>query len=176
MKKKISGGERNDLMKVQKNNKSTVPLSIQLLFNNEKLELMKVLCLMNAFSNQSNKQRKVEELLFYYGLVNFNLIYLIDSKNDKEHDFTPSPNQYFRFQIKIKNILLVMSHLQFIGINGEISKKIEESKVKLLPLGKKFFENNKTEYLDDLYNKYIEMSETISYSSVNIKKIKEGQY
>lgn len=160
----------------QQNHKSPVPASIHLLFNNEKLDLMKVLCLMNAFSNQSNKQRKVDEIIFYYSLVNFNLICLIDSDSEKNNVFAPSPNLYYRFQTKINSILLMMYNLEFIDVKGDMSKKIGESKVKLLPHGKRFFEGNKSGYFDDLFEKYIEVYEEISYSSENIKKIRGGNF
>lgn len=164
------GGERRDLMKNRKDNFSSVPASIQLLFDNEKLELMKVLCLMNTFSIQSKKQRKVGEILFYYSLVNFNLIKIFNSELEK--DITPSPNLYFRFQTKINNLLLNLSHLQFIELKGDISKKLDDLKVKLLPHGKKFFEDNKSKYLLDLQEKYLHAFNEIGFTAENIKIIK----
>lgn len=163
-------------MEHQRKYNSSVPASIQILFNNEKLELMKVLCLMKAFSVQSNKQRKVGEILFYYSLVNFNLISLFDSDSNKKNLFDPSPNLYFRFQTKINKILLIMSHLKFIEIKGNISKKLDESNIKLLPTGKQFFEEHHSKYFSNLSDKYVEAYELISYSSENLKKIKEGQF
>ncbi|MGD6777699.1 hypothetical protein [Sutcliffiella horikoshii] len=153
-----------------------VPHSIQLLFKNEKLDIMKMLCLMNALSVESNKQRKVEELLFYYSLVNFNLVYLYNGSKEKEIELTPSSNQYFRFQTKINEILLTMSHLRFIEIKGEMSNKLDELKVKLLLPGKAFFEEHCTEFFKSLFDQYIETQRTIKYSTDNIKIIKEGKY
>ena len=176
MKKKKYGGGGSDLMEREIKYNSSIPASIQLLFNNQKLEIMKVLCLMNALSIQSNKQRKVEEILFYYSLVNFDLAYLFNNKLDTKNEFAPSPNQYFRFQTKINEILLIMSHLQFIEIKGKLSNRLDELKVKLSLPGKKFFEDNSSEYLNSLLKKYIEIYETIDYSAENVKKIKEGQF
>ncbi|MGA4722224.1 hypothetical protein [Fictibacillus nanhaiensis] len=151
---------------------SLVPSSIQLLFDNDKLDFMKILCLINALSSISNKQRKVEELLFYYSLVNFDLIKLFNI--EKKNGFTPSPIQYFRFQTKINEILLAMSNLKFIEIKGEMSNKLDELKVKLLSPGKDFFQQHSTEYFQTLFNRYIEAHSTIKYSSENVNKIKEG--
>lgn len=176
MKMSKFGGGRNDLMKRETNYNSSVPVSIQLLFNNQKLEIMKVLCLMYALSTQNNKQRKVEEILFYYSLINFDLAYLFNDGLDKKSEFAPSPNQYFRFQTKINEILLIMSHLKFIEIKGKLSNKLDELKVKLLLPGKKFFEDNNSRYLNSLQEKYIKMYKTINYSAENVRKIKEGQY
>lgn len=161
-------------MEQQMKRKSSVPASIQLLFNNDKLDLMKVLCLLNALSNESNKQRKVEELLFYYSLVNFDLNYLFEDSLDNKVGFAPSTNQYFRFQTKINEILIAMSHLKFIEIKGELSNKLDELKVKLLLPGKVFFKEQCSDYFKTLFDKYIEVHTRIKYSTENAKKIKEG--
>ncbi|USK41737.1 hypothetical protein LIS77_24905 (plasmid) [Cytobacillus firmus] len=163
-------------MEHQTQHNSIVPTSIQLLFNNEKLDIMKFLCLMNALSNTSNKQRKIEELLFYYSLVNFDLIYFFKGNLEEKVEVAPSSNQYFRFQTKINDILLAMSHLEFIEIKGEISNKLDELKVKLLKPGKVFFEENCTEYFRDMIDKYIIAHEEIKFSPDNAKKLKEGKY
>ncbi|MED4447219.1 hypothetical protein P9299_29920 [Bacillus cereus] len=159
-------------MKYQKHNDSSVPVSIQLLFNNEKLDIMKVLCLMNAFLNKSKKKRKVSEILFYYSLVNFNLITLFEEEIDMNNVFAPSPNLYFRFQQNIKGILLNMSHLEFIEVTGDVSKKIDEITVKLLPKGKQFFQEHKSEFFSNLQEKYISALDKVSFSTENVKVIK----
>jgi hypothetical protein len=163
-------------MDQQEKYKSLTPASIQILFNNDKLDIMKVLCLMNALSVKSKKQRKVDEILFYYSLVNFNFINLFGISLNKNELFPPSPNLYFRFQNKINQILLIMTNLKFIEINGDVSKKLEEAKVKLQQNGMEFWEQNKTEYFINLFNDYTFVYEKISFSSENNKKIKEGKY
>ncbi|MDT9027885.1 hypothetical protein [Rossellomorea yichunensis] len=161
-------------MKREKDLNFSVPASIQILFNNQKLEIMKILCLLNALSTQNNKQRKVEELLFYYSLVNFDLIDLFNSVPDNNDKFPPSPNQYFRFQTKINEILILMSHFQFIEIRGKLSDKQENLKVKLLIQGKKFYEDNSSDYLNSLFEEYVKLYKTIAYTTENVKKVKEG--
>lgn len=173
--KRYGGGGKGSMARETDYDFSTPP-SIQLLFNNQKLEIMKVLCLLNALSRQRNRQRKVDELLFYYSLVNFDLAYLFNSTVTLENEFVPSSNQYFRFQTQINEILLIMSHLHFIEVKGQLSNKLDDLKIKLLPSGKKFFEDNCSDYLNSLLEKYIEIIQTINYSADNVKKIKEGQY
>lgn len=163
-------------MKREKEYKSFVPASVQLLFNNEKLELMKVLCLINALSKKSKKQRKLEEIVFYYSLVNFDLNYLFGLDYINKKMLPPSPNLYFRFQTKINNILLIMSQLEYIEINGSITNKVEEIKIKLLPLGMKFWDENKTDYFNELFDNYTNTCELINYSAANVKRIKEGNH
>lgn len=161
------------MIQKQEFNYST-PTSIQLLFNNQKLEIMKVLCLLNALSSQNNKQRKVEEVLFYYSIVNFELYYLFNEKQMSEKDVFPSSNQYFRFQTKINEVLLIMSSLKFIEVKGKISNKLDDLKVKLLKDGIVFFEDNSSDYLRTLYESYINAFNSINYSIENVKIIKEG--
>lgn len=169
------GGGRNDLMEYKGNRSFSVPISIQLLFDNDKLELMKVLCLLNAFSVKSNKQRKVSEILFYYSLVNFDLIQIFNEELEEQLGYTSSPNLYFRFQSKINGILLNMVHLQFIDVKGNISDKLDDIKVKILPKGKQFFNEYSSEYFLFLQNRYISAIDKISFSNENIKRIKGVQ-
>lgn len=159
-------------MKRQKYNDSSVPISIQLLFNNEKLDIMKVLCLMNAFAKKSKKKRKVSEVVFYYSLVNFNLINLFEDEVDMKKVSTPSPNLYFRFQKNVKEILLDMSHLGFLEVTGDVSKKLDEVTVKLLPEGKHFFEQHRSVFFSNLKEKYINTFDKVAFSTENVKVIK----
>ncbi|MDM5224568.1 hypothetical protein QUF86_28450 [Peribacillus sp. NJ11] len=163
-------------METQENRPFSVPPSIQLLFDNEKLELMKVLCLMFSFSNQSNKRRKVSEILFYYSLVNFDLINLFAEGTEKQNGFAPSPNLYFRFQTKINDILLIMSHLQFVSVRGDISKKLGDITVQLTPKGRQFFSEQNSEFFSTLQENYTSAFNTVSFSMDNLKVIKGVQY
>jgi hypothetical protein len=160
-------------MKNQMYNKSSVPISIKLIFDNEKLDLMKLLCLINAFSNHNKKKsRKISEVLFYYSLVNFELIRLFDKEKGIQKSFSPSPNLYFRFQTKINKLLLCMSHLKFIEIKGDTSLKFDDIKIKLSPIGKQFFENHNTDYFLNLHGKYINTFNKVEFSIDNLKIIK----
>ncbi|MGR5967426.1 hypothetical protein ACT7DB_37750 [Bacillus cereus] len=59
------------MSKLKRKNMS-VPLSIELLFDNEKLDLIKTMGLLYAcFLQNKKKYRKISELVFYYSLVNF---------------------------------------------------------------------------------------------------------
>lgn len=171
---KVYGGGMVDLTKHQKSKETLVPPSIQLLFHNEKLDVMKLLCLINALSIQSKKQRKVSEILFYYSLVNFDLINLFE-KNGEDSQYNPSSNLYYRFQIKVKKNILNMSNLDFIEIRGNMSDKTKDINVKLLPKGIQFFQENTTDYLLNLQDKYISAYELVKFSAVNLQKIKEGR-
>ncbi|PGZ57862.1 hypothetical protein COE58_24235 [Bacillus cereus] len=150
------------------NKNISVPPSIELLFNNEKLDLMKILCLMYAFTLESKKRRKVSEIMFYYSLVNFDLIKSFE--NNKS--FTPSSNLYFRFQTKINGILLNMSHLQLINLQGDLTKKLDDITVQLNPLGKLIFEEMDSVFFSNLKKEYTNAFKKVKFSASNMKVIK----
>ncbi|ARK29052.1 hypothetical protein [Halalkalibacter krulwichiae] len=163
-------------MEEKKKGNIPTPISIQLLFENQKLEIMKILCLLNTLSTQSNKQRKIEEILFYYSLVNYDLIKIFNISSDEKVGTIPSPNQYFRFQTRVSDILIIMSNLGFIEVKGKLSNKFDDLKVKLLQHGRDFYSENKSDYLDSLNQNYFEVLRNVAYSRENLQKIKEGHY
>lgn len=56
-----------------------VPKNIKLIFENEQLNIMKVLILLQVLRDKSKKRfYKIEDIVFYYSLVNFNLIKILD--------------------------------------------------------------------------------------------------
>lgn len=161
------GGERRDLMNQKL---SHTPESIQLLFDNPKLEIVKLLCLLNAFSENNKRQRNIGEILFYYTVV----------ENEKYNGIKEASivtNNFYRFQTKISELLIVMSNLDFIKVNANINDPFEKIKLKLLIEGEQFFEENKTEYIEDLFNEYKTYIEKIPFSTDVSKKLKEeGKY
>jgi hypothetical protein len=165
------GGERSDAMASPINSKVFVPQSIKLLFENEKLDLMKTLTLLYAFvlHSKRKKKRKVSEVVFYYSLVNFDLIRLFVDQADKSKI---SPNLYFRFQIKINRILLKLSHLDFIEIKGTLNEKIDDLLIELTPKGVMFFKELNLPILLKLTEKYINALNRVNCTAANIKILK----
>lgn len=158
------------------NNVSIVPPSIELLFNNEKLDLMKFLCLLYAFSLKSNRKIKVSELLFYYGLVNFNLRIVLEKNTDKTGIVVePSITLYFRFQSKIQKIILDISFLKFATLNGDLSKKLDEITLKITPKGKSIIEELDSPFFKELTSNYVEVIDSVKFKASNLKIITEGE-
>ncbi|ANX11664.1 hypothetical protein ABE41_006560 [Fictibacillus arsenicus] len=154
---------------------SSVPLSIELLFNNEKLDIMKTLCLLYAFSKDSRKRRTVSEIMFYYSLVNFDLIKLFETDEKFRYGVKPSPNLYFRFQSKINGILLNMLHLQFINLKGDITKKLDETIVQITSTGEEFIDELNSVFFSNLVFEYSQTLEKIKFSGSNLKVVKGVQ-
>lgn len=151
---------------------TVVPPSIELLFNNEKLDLMKVLCLMYAFTLKSKKRRKVSEIMFYYSLVNFDLIKLFEDSEENKMGIIPSPNLYFRFQTKINQILLNMSHLKFINLQGDLTKKLGDITVQLNSEGAAAFEEVDSVFFSNLKVEYTKALEKVKFSASNMQIIR----
>lgn len=158
------------------NNHFTIPPSIELLFNNEKLDLMKFLCLLYAFSLKSNRKIRVSELLFYYGLVNFNLRMLLEN-NTSENNIAaePSLTLYFRFQSKIQKIILDISFLQFAIVYGDLSKKLDEVTLKITPEGISILEELDSPFFRELTKNYSEVIDSVKFTVSNFKIIAEGE-
>lgn len=120
----------------------SVPISIELLFENEKLELMKVLCLIYSISLKSKRYVSISEIVFYFTLVNFNFIKIFEDINT-----TTSPNLFFRFQSRISNIIIHMNNLDFIDLKAKLSTKTDDIKIRISNTGKEFYIEHNSVFL-----------------------------
>jgi hypothetical protein len=169
---KFGGGIR-DLRTYKKVNLGSVPPSVQLLFENTKLDLIKTILLLYSYSlRNSRKYRKVSEIVFYYSIVNFDLIGLFLSHIDTNKVF--STNQYFRFQYSINQLLLQLSQLGFIEVKGSPFVKFDDIKVRITSLGISFVNTLDSDYFKKIVNKYLNAIDTIEFSTANIKVLKGG--
>ncbi|AFQ29202.1 hypothetical protein P4493_13175 [Bacillus thuringiensis] len=158
------------MSKLKRKNMS-VPLSIELLFDNEKLDLIKTMGLLYAcFLQNKKKYRKISELVFYYSLVNFDLIKLFETGEENRSKI--SPNLYFRFQNKINQILLNLSDLNFIEIKGNLSFKTGDLAAKLTKGGLEFYEEMDSEYFSKLVEDYIYAMNQVDYTANNLKVLR----
>lgn len=149
----------------------SVPASIELLFDNEKLDLIKTMGLLYAcFSMNKSKYRKVSEIVFYYSLVNFDLVKLFEE--DKDIRRSISPNLYFRFQNKINKILLYLSYLDFIEIKGSLAFKTEDLAARLTESGSEFYGEMDSDYFSKLVQDYIYTMDQIDYTPKNLKVLR----
>jgi hypothetical protein len=160
-------------LKLKKKNKSIVPPSIELLFDNKRLEIVKTMCLLYAFYLKNNKKfNKVSDIVFYYSLVNFDLINLFEENNKSRH---LSTNLYFRFQTKINQILLELSNLKYIDIKGDLSYKTDDIGVRLTIKGAEFLKGiEEVEFISKLVNEYTSVLSKIESTSINKNKLKGG--
>lgn len=148
----------------------SVPISIELLFENQKLELMKVLCLVYSISLKSKRYAPISEIVFYFALVNFNLIKIFEDIN-----ITTSPNSFFRFQSRISNIIIHMENLDFIDLKANLSTKTDDIKIRISNKGTEFYKEHNSVFFQELQEKYISTIEKVNYTITNLKKLKEGK-
>jgi hypothetical protein len=123
MKQEIFGGEVRDL-----NKPNNTPLEIDLLFDNKKLDAMKYLLVM--YTRQ--KKMTVTELLYYFSIVNISL---------EEYTEIPRMNIYLKNRKEISGILIFLSNLNYILIEGDFNKNIDNFKVKITEIGIDFIES-----------------------------------
>lgn len=167
---RFGGGKIALKQNVNNINKSTPP-SVQLLFENTSLDLIKTLLLLYAFSSKNKKRfKKIQEIVFYYSLVNFDLAKIYHSAENT--DSIVFNNQFYRFQFSINRILLLLNQFRFIEFNGEFTQKIDDIGIKINDKGKEFVEGLESEYFKVLLNEYKEVIKSIEFSNQNLKKIR----
>jgi hypothetical protein len=147
-----------------------VPISIELLFENEKLELMKVLCLIYSISLNSKRYAPISEIVFYFALVNFNLVKIFEDIKTP-----PALNLFFRFQSRISNIIIYMENLKFIDLKANLSTKTDDIKIRISNSGKEFYKEHNSVFFQELQDKYISTFEKVNYNITNLKILKEGK-
>lgn len=164
------GGESNK-MRYSKNEIYTVPPYINLLFNNNQLELLKTLSLLFAFSIESKKKfNKVADIVFYYGLVNFDMIKILKGDED---DLVISRNRYFRYRQNINQVILELFNLDFIEVKGTIEVKTSDIGIRLNEKGLNFFKELNISYFSELVERNLSVIRMIENNSKN-KSILEG--
>ena len=147
----------------------SLPSSIEFLFENEKLDIVKILCLLYSISVKSQRYATISEVLFYFSLVNYNLVRIFEDEK-----YSESPNQYFRLQMRLNPILIKMENLNLIEIKANIFSKTEDIKLKITSEGKSFYEANETDYLKKLQDKFMNVFIKVQFTKANEKKLKEG--
>lgn len=153
--------------------RESVPSSVQLLFDNTKLDIVKTVLLLYSFSLQSKtKYRKLSEVVFYYSLVNFELRKLFDAGKESGN---LSTNLHFRFQFKINQIVLQLSQLSFIDVKGNLGVKTGDIGIRLSSSGISFVETLESDYFTNLISEYTNVISTIEYSTANLKVLKGGE-
>lgn len=148
-----------------------VPPYIKLLFDNSQLRLMKTLCLLYAGYSKSKKFYKVQDISFYYSLVNFDLLRVFDLNNNSED---VSRNLYYRFNQNINQIILELSNLKFVEVKGDINTNVYDLGIKLTKEGNEFIEGLEIDYFLELIEKYSNVISTVESNATNKNLLKGG--
>ena len=147
-----------------------VPPSIRLLFDNNQLELIKTLCLLfSLYLNSNRRFNKLPDIVFYYSLVNFDMLKIIKSNEDT---IDASRNLYYRFQEKINQIILELINLGFVEIKGEITSNTNSLGVRLTREGFEFVKDLGIDYFYKLINEYSSVIDMVDNNTKNRNLIK----
>ncbi|MGF2144857.1 hypothetical protein ACQUEF_05795 [Vagococcus fluvialis] len=126
-----------------------LPIEIDLLFDNKKLDAMKYLLIMYQIKMKSNRRISFEELLYYY-----TLLYYETNKHK-----VPLVNKYMRDKKNINEVIIFLENLGYINLYGKISSRIQQLKISLTDLGIDSIESWELEILgnySEIITKYIQ--------------------
>lgn len=151
------------------NKYSFVPPSIRLLFDNNQLEVIKTLCLVySCYQKSKRKFMKIQEIVFYYSLVNFDLIIFIETGEKKGN---VSRNLYYRYQQGVNQVVLEMINLNLIEVKGDVTYKTSQLGIRLTEQGYEFVQKLEIKYFSDLIYEYLRVINLVEYNSINQKKL-----
>lgn len=160
-------------MSIQNNdleNEYQLPASIELLFENTKLEILKTMVILKVFYNKSKRKfLRISEICFYYGLNNFNLYPYPSSNNTLQ---SKSISSLFRYESKVHLLILELAGANHIEVKGNLTDKTQDLQVRLTDKGAEFLSELRIEYLEILNKNYSNVIDQEKYSKEKYKKIK----
>lgn len=125
-----------------------LPIEIDLLFDNKKLDALKYLMIIYQLKMKSNKKVSFEELLYYYTLLYY----------ESNMYQVPLINKFMRDKKNINEIIIYLENLGFINLHGMISSRIQQLKISITDFGIDSIETWELEILDsysEIIQKYI---------------------
>lgn len=135
MKKKRYGGEMKDL---NKNSDYELPLELELIFDNKKLDMFEYIVIIFLATSQFKKRSvSIEQMVYYY-----TIFFSLNSKSK-----TPLIYKYNKDMKKIGEYLISLSSLKLIEVIGTVDQPLSRIKVKLTNYGKEFIESIESETL-----------------------------
>ncbi len=134
------GGEVNALEKQTENNNYQSPFEIELLFDNKKLELFQYLVIMYSCLKDNRKRKlSIEQLLYFYTII----------FSETDETKTPLIFKYNKDKSKINEVLIALSSIKFIDVNGKVNSPISNLKISITKQGIEFLEEMNSLVLDE---------------------------
>lgn len=110
----------------KKNISLNLPLEIDLLFDNKKLDILKYLGILYQIKTKTKKRKlNLEQLLYYY-----TILYYETSNTSK-----PLIYKYIRDKKRISEILIYLENLKFIQVHGDVFTRLNGLQVSITELG-----------------------------------------
>lgn len=145
MKKKYGGGV-SDLVNQNMSNYQS-PFEIELLFDNKKLEVFQYLIILYSCLKDNRKRKlSIEQLLYFYTII----------FSETDETKTPLIFKYNKDKSRINEVLIALSSLQYIEVDGKVISPIKTLKFSITKHGIEFLEGIQSpvleEYIDVIRN------------------------
>ena len=145
---------------IEENSKYQLPLELELLFDNQKLDMFEYLIIAYLVINQSRKKAVgINELAYYYTV--FNTI------GDKSN--TPPIYRHNKDIEKLNMYIIKLFNLKYVNIIGSIDQPVSRLKITLTDEGKKILETNTNETLREFIERYDQILSIYSYGKFSHK-------
>ncbi|WP_137664928.1 hypothetical protein [Enterococcus hulanensis] len=140
------------------NRPSHLPVEIDLLFDNKKLDILKYLSILYQ-AKISLRQRKLtlEQLLYYYSVLYFKT----SSGN------TPLIYKYLRDKKRINEIIIYLENLGFVKVDGDITTQLNGLKVSISKDGIAAIDSWQSESINVYLNHISIIMDECSYGTKN---------
>lgn len=149
-----------------------LPLSIELLFQNKKLDIISLLCILSCF-HKKRKGVTVDEATFYYSIVTSGAEISINDKvwdiNDARAKVEVDANLML-IRERVKEIVIVLTNVGYVDFefsNEHVQLKINKS-------GLDIVNSLSSGYFSEIINKTNDIKEIIRFNKTNEKRIELG--
>ena len=110
----------------KKNVSLNLPLEIDLLFDNKKLDILKYLGIIYQVKTRTKKRKlNLEQLLYYYTILYY----------ETSNTSTPLIYKYLRDKKRISEILIYLENLKFVQVHGDVFTRLNGLQVSITELG-----------------------------------------
>ncbi|EGO8274619.1 hypothetical protein PMT97_05975 [Enterococcus faecalis] len=152
------------------NELSHLPIEIDLLFDNKKLDILKYLGILYQ-SKYNLRKRKInlEQLLYYYSMLYF------ESVNTN----TPMIYKYLRDKKRINEIIIYLENLGFIQIHGNMFTRLNSLKISISDAGIEAIDSWQSDSIGVYLKQILIVMEKYPYGANNSKFQKllyEGEF
>ena len=137
-----------------------LPVEIDLLFDNKKLDILKYLGIL--YQSKGNKGKlNLEQLLYYYSMLYFEV----------RNTNTPMIYKYLRDKKRINEIVIYLENLGFVEIYGDVSIRLNNLKISISEAGIEAIDSWQSESIEVYLNQIAIIIEKYPYGA----KISEFQ-
>lgn len=150
-------------------NKEFVPLGAKLIFNNEYLDVVSLLCTLYCFNR---RKLSLQEIIFYNSILMSDISIVVKDKTfsmDQSKSKTDIDIEFMKMDQKVFKILILLTNLEYVDIidNNNLQFKINKKGIEIV-------DNLDSEYYKELVilGKYL--NKQLKYNKTNVKTVIGG--